>query len=339
VRVLICAPWFRTLARIHARALVAAGHQVLIVTTVAQGDRSGTQEVEELTVGPELKSVSAVMGTLSTRRKIAMWNPDISMVDDTWDPRFHFFANVAPRRILAVHDPEPHDADHTRRGWKGLVQGRARHQASNVATFSRFASESLKSESRVYVLPLSSEVDDSARVATRSEQQGFCFVGRVSQYKGLDFLLEAWPIFQACHPQERLTILGSGINDLELPEGVIWLNHKYSDSEAAGLISGCRAVVLPYREASQSGVQVLSLQLATPTIVTRVGALPEFQPPGFPIVEFGDVESLVASLSLMAIDDPKRAPEARNHYESTFGTQILTEALDRMIGSVCQERS
>ncbi len=47
------------------------------------------------------------------------------------------------------------------------------------------------------------------------------------------------------------------------------------DSEIAGLVAAARAVVLPYREASQSGVLPIALALGVPVVATDVGGLAE----------------------------------------------------------------
>ena len=55
---------------------------------------------------------------------------------------------------------------------------------------------------------------------------------------------------------------------------IISLGYK-SDEELLAYFSECNFVVLPYKEASQSGVLLTALSLGKPVIATKVGALPE----------------------------------------------------------------
>ena len=117
-------------------------------------------------------------------------------------------------------------------------------------------------------------------VAEVSKSTEFLFFGRLRAYKGLDLLRDAWPLVRAVWPEARLRIVGSGDPDPIAPglaalPGVTLENRWVADSEMAQLIAAARSVVLPYREASQSGVLPLALAHGVPAIVTSVGGLAE----------------------------------------------------------------
>ena len=116
-----------------------------------------------------------------------------------------------------------------------------------------------------------------AEVAKTTE---FLFFGRFRAYKGLDLLRDAWPLVRATWPEARLRIVGSGDPDRIAPglaamPGVTLENRWVTDSEMAPIIASARCLVLPYREASQSGVLPLALAHGVPGIVTSVGGLGE----------------------------------------------------------------
>lgn len=114
--------------------------------------------------------------------------------------------------------------------------------------------------------------------ATAPRRSDFLFFGRIRRYKGLDLLRDAWPAVRAVHPDATLRILGEG--DLEacapglaaLP-GVSAELRWVADETMAAEVASAGALVMPYREASQSGVAPIALALGVPVIATAVGGL------------------------------------------------------------------
>jgi glycosyltransferase involved in cell wall biosynthesis len=104
------------------------------------------------------------------------------------------------------------------------------------------------------------------------------FFGRIEPYKGLQILLSATAQLLKRCPKLKLVIAGAGAAPLlprSLETHVILINRFIADQEVRVLVSGATAVVLPYLEATQTGVVPLAAAWAVPAIVTRVGALPE----------------------------------------------------------------
>jgi glycosyltransferase involved in cell wall biosynthesis len=124
--------------------------------------------------------------------------------------------------------------------------------------------------------PIGAQLPHGAAAAAR--RSDFLFFGRLRRYKGLDLLRDAWPAVRAAHPSATLRILGEG--DLEacapglaaLP-GVSAEPRWIADDAMAAEIASAGALVLPYREASQSGVVPLALALGVPALATAVGGL------------------------------------------------------------------
>ncbi|MDO9713143.1 glycosyltransferase family 4 protein [Paracraurococcus lichenis] len=119
---------------------------------------------------------------------------------------------------------------------------------------------------------------DTAPAAT--PRSDFLFFGRLRHYKGLDLLRNAWPRLRAIRPDARLRVVGEGNAEACAPglarlPGVDVEQRWVPDAELAPLIASTRALVLPYREASQSGVLPLALALGVPVVATAVGGLPE----------------------------------------------------------------
>jgi len=113
----------------------------------------------------------------------------------------------------------------------------------------------------------------------------FLFFGRLRPYKGLDLLRDAFAALRARHPTAKLRVVGEGDAEVVAPglaalPGVTVEPRWVAEAEIPALLGSARAVVLPYREASQSGVAVQALALGVPVVATPVGGLTEQVRPG-----------------------------------------------------------
>jgi glycosyltransferase involved in cell wall biosynthesis len=98
------------------------------------------------------------------------------------------------------------------------------------------------------------------------------FVGRIRKYKGLYLLAQAWPLVD--FPGKSLTVAGEG-NGIPFKSDSsikVW-NHWLTDVEIDELVQKHRLVVLPYIEASQSGIIPIANSCGVPVVVTPVGGL------------------------------------------------------------------
>jgi glycosyltransferase involved in cell wall biosynthesis len=110
---------------------------------------------------------------------------------------------------------------------------------------------------------------------TQRSPRLLCF-GRLLPYKGLDLLAAALSQVQGID----VRIAGNGpesaaLNALRAIPGVAVENRWVAEDEIAPLLAWCDAVVLPYREASQSGVAAIALAAGKPVIATSAGGLRE----------------------------------------------------------------
>ena len=116
------------------------------------------------------------------------------------------------------------------------------------------------------------------------------FVGRIEKYKGLDILLEAFQEVIEHDIDISLTIAGRG--DLKRYQDKISkystslnvINRWLSEDEIIELLGDCDFVVLPYVQASQSGIVPMAFAYGKTVIVTNVGGLPEQVPDGTGLV-------------------------------------------------------
>ena len=115
------------------------------------------------------------------------------------------------------------------------------------------------------------------QVHTHTRKPRLLFLGRIGKYKGVEMLIEA--VNQL--PQdsyENLTIAGKTLYDLKVNTDnskIIFPNKWLNNSEVAQLLQKSDILILPYKEASQSGVIPMGIAAAIPMVCTRVGGLPE----------------------------------------------------------------
>lgn len=100
--------------------------------------------------------------------------------------------------------------------------------------------------------------------------------GRLLPYKGLDLLAEA--AASLGQPRAELRVAGQGPESPELARlrALPWVrveNEWVAEAAVGGLLAWADALVLPYREASQSGVAAAALAAGRYVIATRVGGL------------------------------------------------------------------
>ena len=105
------------------------------------------------------------------------------------------------------------------------------------------------------------------------------FFGRLLAYKGLDLLASAMRRLST-RREWQLRVVGSGPESAELASlralpGVTVENRWVPDDELGVLFAWADVVVLPYKEASQSGVAPSAIAAGRFTVSTRVGGLIE----------------------------------------------------------------
>ena len=108
------------------------------------------------------------------------------------------------------------------------------------------------------------------------------FFGRIHEYKGISVLLDAMSIVKEKDSDIVLSIIGNGIisnndNDKIKKLGSCCnVENKYvPNEEIYKYFEDVDFVVVPYIEASQSGVVMLAYAFGKPVIATNIGGLPE----------------------------------------------------------------
>jgi len=146
---------------------------------------------------------------------------------------------------------------------------------------------------------------------TRSPADGTIRVllfGRIFAYKGLEHLIRAEAMLKNALPNLHVTVAGRGddpwiFRSLMGEAGRYDIRNRFiEDAEVAQLFLDTDIVVLPYTEASQSGVLNLAAAFGKPVIVTDVGELrTTVQPNGLGmVVPPGDAAELAKAIRTLA---------------------------------------
>jgi glycosyltransferase involved in cell wall biosynthesis len=183
-----------------------------------------------------------------------------------------------------------------------------------------------------------------------------CF-GLMRPYKGIDVLLDAWRglaggldggIERASSPVEDAELWIAGLPKMDIsqlqagaPAGVRFVPRFIGDEELPAYFRRADLVVLPYRQADQSGVLFTALAFGKPLLLSDVGGFPEVAGTGAArIVPAGDAQALGAALRELLADRQALArmganarAAARGRYSWDSVARAHLDLYERLISS------
>lgn len=146
--------------------------------------------------------------------------------------------------------------------------------------------------------------------ATNVNSRNILFFGRISPYKGIEYLLKAYTSIMKDYPDTKLIVAGGGKYhfDISMYMGIPqieFINEYVSTDRLSTLIQESEFVVCPYISATQSGVVASALALNKPIIATEVGGIPEMIVNGKTglLIEPKNVEALKTAIKFF-LDNP-----------------------------------
>jgi alpha-maltose-1-phosphate synthase len=178
-----------------------------------------------------------------------------------------------------------------------------------------------------YLLALSSKLDSD------NSFEYVLLFGKIKPYKGVKILLEAArKVRKKLGNKFRLIIAGKGsktflgsllrTDDLEY----IHVQNGYiPDIEIPKLFRNAKFLVLPYIDASQSGVVSLAYTFSKPVIVSNVGSIAEYVEHGITglIFESGDTEQLSNYIEELVQNNDKCIEMGKNAYQKSKNEMSL----------------
>lgn len=215
-------------------------------------------------------------------------NPDVIIIDNNMLTYFVSTLAFRKKMLLLVHDPFLHSGENffidrvLRKIHFSLIRQKMllneNQKKEFIAHYNYNPKDIHTSFLSVYDFLKFCKTDESVE----SGNFNILFFGRISPYKGIQFLLDAFVEILSTkkYPNMTLTIAGSGNFDFEIepyrqhPEIKI-LNEYIYPENLANLIFNSSVVVCPYIDATQSGVVMSAYAFKKPVIATNVGGLPE----------------------------------------------------------------
>lgn len=343
MRILWLSPWLRPLAREYAEQLRARGDEILLITSDQHPQRCETREWE-LVLDPRPKTARTWPQFVRGYRRARAFGPDVVVTELVRDPRWLAFGTLAPR-VQLMHDDQAHGADEERPAWERHLFEHWGRRAHRTVCFSDYVADRVRggaAAGEVSVVPLTSDVADAAiNVAAPGERRDFVLIGRLNEYKNLSVIFDAWQrhVDGPAYRSDVLRLYGSAATIFNLPAAAWWNGGTYEYSDVLAALRTAKGSVAHYRVATQSGVQVLSMQLGVTPIVSTRGALPEFQPHCPPPIDPDDIAGLTAVFDALA--DPQRACDlgaaAHDHYRRRYAAPVAASVLSSVLTEIVEE--
>jgi glycosyltransferase involved in cell wall biosynthesis len=219
---------------------------------------------------------------------VNMTKPDIIHIvfEDPVSALLSFFLSGKYPVIVTEHDPKLHD------GEKIIIRilfyfSRfiTRNFSKAIIVHGKFLKKILHEQgvplNKIYIIPHGDfSYFTKWSDQTINEDLVLLYFGLINEYKGIEYLILAAPKIIAHFPNVKIIIAGEGDFSpygklIKMPDNFEIHNTYIPDNEVARLFDRAAVVVLPYTDASQSGVIPVAYSFKKPVIATNVGSLPE----------------------------------------------------------------
>ena len=192
------------------------------------------------------------------------------------------FAETKINYLLTIHDATQHQGEeNVILNW---LMNRDRRNADGIVVLTEHVKELLKNENKpIYVIPHPAFSFGDGKVTPKkinNKTIKLIFFGRIHPYKGLDILIDAYQ--SLCKKNDRFSLSIYGAGDMTpYNKEIITLprvnvhNRWIQDSEIDLIMKNHDICVIPYRDASQSGVIPTALACGLPVVATPVAGLKE----------------------------------------------------------------
>lgn len=189
--------------------------------------------------------------------------------------------------VITIHDPKYHSGDRESKKTPQWVMDLGFRQADHVIVHGEKLANTVGhlfgiESNRIHSIPhvaMGNMSDQGQLNSVQTDSNLILFFGRIWDYKGLKYLIEAEPIITREFPNAKIMIAGEGDDfqkyrsQMVNPDSFIVHNSWISDDQRAEFFSQAGVVVLPYTDATQSGVVPVAYNFRKPVVATDVGAL------------------------------------------------------------------
>ncbi|MEM7102366.1 MAG: glycosyltransferase family 4 protein [Bacteroidota bacterium] len=206
-----------------------------------------------------------------------------------YTPYFHYwnlpfillFKWYGKQVVITVHDGIPHSGEGKfLEKWLNMA---CIKRADDIIFLTAFVRNAVKAASnfsgKAHVIPHGPITPEGLLSTNRKfpAKARLLFLGRLGYYKGIDLLINA--VKKIEHPAyDGLTIAGKRQKRLPIrfnDSRIKLIDKWHADAEIAELVNTHDILVLPYREATQSGVVTIGISASIPMVCTKTGGLHE----------------------------------------------------------------
>lgn len=244
------------------------------------------------------------------------------------------------KKIITIHDTTAHPQNVNIKsklveGLKNKLRNKVFKNVDRINLLSRhslslFAEKYKKFHDKSYLLPLGSHMPDADEKQPKEMVEittdYVLFFGRVDKYKGISNLKDVYVSAKKKGLKiPPLVIAGKWIGqeniDFSGLDNVIIIDRYIDDGEMKWLFKNALTVVLPFIEASQSGVLPIAYQCGVPVVTSNVPGLTQFVEngeTGFICESIDDYLNAIVMISQKNSELTRLGRNARNYYETHF---------------------
>jgi glycosyltransferase involved in cell wall biosynthesis len=342
---------------------LAREHDVQLILNAANVSAELEGEFETLCKHPRLEVVLLphrrspllfLKNAVSLVAEIRRFKPEVVHAQEVTKDYFMLalpFLRVRYPLLITVHDPEPHSGDDSRLAkWTRhrFYIRMLRDVADYAITHGRLLSDQLVADTprlagRVGIVPHGPL--GPLQVSGREPEAGaLLFFGRINAYKGLRYFVDATLRLRAQGIQVKGIIAGRG-EDLAPNRVLIEANDCFelheefvSRARLHDFFERAQLVVLPYTDATQSGVAAMAMGFGRPVVATRVGSIPEMVRDGETgvLVPPRDAAALADAVGAL-LTDPVRYARLTASIAAACSTELGWDSIARATTAVYLE--
>jgi glycosyltransferase involved in cell wall biosynthesis len=216
----------------------------------------------------------------------------INKIDVVYSPMFHMwnfliskiFFKHGIKYLFTIHDAKLHPGENS--FVLRLIYNLSVKTANAYLTLTKTVKSQLLKDKyfrskKIYIARFGNiENNKKIKKLVTKKKIKFLFFGRILEYKGVHNLLIAFSRLNKDYPNSTLHIVGRGDVSKYLKlilknKNIYLINNWISEKSFNSFFKNFHICVLPYNEASQSGVIPLMFSLGIPVIITPVGGLNE----------------------------------------------------------------
>ncbi|WP_418320791.1 glycosyltransferase family 4 protein [Piscinibacter sakaiensis] len=299
----------------------------------------------EIIVLPHRRSPWGMLAiAFAIARGVKHFEPDVLHSHE--DPKDYLVLAISFLRsrynfVLTVHDPVPHSGDdamdyHNSR--RGIYQRLLRRWCTSAITHGASLRAQLGVnfpllQNRISIVP-HGPLGPFELPNNPPEMGTLLFFGRINEYKGLRYFVDAVIRLRADGYAVKGIIAGRG-SDLEPNRETILENDCFELYEeyvprarVHELFTRAQVIVMPYIDATQSGVAAMAMGFGKPVVATNVGSISEMivhNSTGI-LVAPRDSNALANAIQFLITDNPRYQELVSNVRDARLGWQGIARA-------------